>query len=99
MIAKWPRVAALLVLVPVLAAGCRLLSSSDAAKGPSAAEPPEPTPVDYVDTDAFDRVFEAELVAGAPAILVRTEHEKPDWGPRLNAWIAAWNRGGRSRGR
>jgi len=26
-------------------------------------------------------------------ILVRTARSQPDWGARLNAWIAAWNRG------
>ena len=31
-----------------------------------------------------------------PVILIQTETTKPDWGARLNAWIAAWDRGGKS---
>ena len=79
--------------------GCRSL---DGVGSKSKKEtPPEltPTAIDYVDTDAFDGVFENALVNHDPVVLVRTGREAPDWGPRLNAWIAAWNRGGRGRGR
>jgi hypothetical protein len=63
------------------------------------AEPPppvsiSPTGITYVDSDAFDTVLESALVNQDPAIVIQTGHTKPDWGPRLNAWIAAWNRGG-----
>lgn len=62
-------------------------------------EPPPPgleaTVLDYVDTDGFDRLFEASLTNQDPVIVIRTDRDKPDWEPRLNAWIAAWNRGGR----
>jgi hypothetical protein len=62
-------------------------------------EPPppdiKPTVIDYVETDAFDRVFESALTNQDPVILVQTDAARPDWGPRLNAWIAAWNRGGK----
>jgi hypothetical protein len=62
-------------------------------------EPPpadvQPTRIDYTDTDAFDQVLESALLTQDPVILVQTTNEKPDWGDRLNAWIAAWNRGGR----
>lgn len=77
------------------------LSCRTAPKRHEAASPPEivPTSVAYVDSDGFDNVLEAAFVAGAPVVIVRTTHEAPDWGPRLNAWIAAWNRSGRSRGR
>jgi hypothetical protein len=61
-------------------------------------EPPPPgltpTTIDYADSDAFDALLETALTNRDPAVLVRTAYEKPDWGPRLNAWIAAWNRGG-----
>src|SRR5262245_34808683 len=58
-----------------------------------------PTIIAYVDSDGFDNVLESALVNQDAAIIVRTTHDRPDWGPRLNAWIAAWNRGGRARGR
>jgi hypothetical protein len=62
-------------------------------------EPPppdfQPTRIDYADTDAFDGVLESALVNQDPAIVIQTANTKPDWGGRLNAWIAAWNRGGR----
>jgi hypothetical protein len=53
------------------------------------------TPIDYVESDAFDTLFESALVNQDPVIVVRTTHSRPDWGDRLNAWIAAWNMGGR----
>ncbi len=65
---------------------------------PYHAPPPpdlKPTIIDYVEKDAFDRVFESALVNQDPVILVQTGASQPDWGPRLNAWIAAWNRGGK----
>jgi hypothetical protein len=62
-------------------------------------EPPPPglapTVLDYVETDAFDALFESALTNQDPVILVQTATSQPDWGPRLNAWIAAWNRGGK----
>ena len=68
------------------------------------AEPPppvsiSPTGITYVDSDAFDTVLESALVNQDPAIVIQTGHTKPDWGPRLNAWIAAWNMGGPADGR
>ncbi len=73
-------------------------------------EPPRPyreappselaaTTLDYADTDAFDALLESALVNQDPVILVRTAHARPDWQGRLNAWIAAWNQGGRVEGR
>jgi hypothetical protein len=62
-------------------------------------EPPPPgiapTHIDYVDADAFDGLFETALTNQDPAILIQTAERKPDWSGRLNAWIAAWNQGGR----
>jgi hypothetical protein len=55
----------------------------------------KPTIINYVETDAFDELFETVLTSRDPVILVQTETSRPDWGPRLNAWIAAWNKGGR----
>jgi hypothetical protein len=62
-------------------------------------EPPpsdlQPTVIPYVESSGFDTYFESLLVNQTPVILVQTETSTPDWGPRLNAWIAAWNMGGR----
>lgn len=84
---------ALLVFVLVLAAlSCRT------PPRPYVEPPPpgvRPTTIDYTDTDGFDALFETALVSQDPAILISTTHVQPDWGPRLNAWIAAWNRGGK----
>jgi hypothetical protein len=55
-----------------------------------------PTLIDYVDTDGFDALFEVALVSQDPVIVIRTGHSQPDWDARLNAWIAAWNRGDNS---
>src|SRR5262245_57978427 len=79
-------------------AGCRTL---DWTKSRKPADLPDltPTAVDYVDSDAFDGVFESALVNQDAIILVRSGRENADWGPRLNAWIAAWNAGGRWRPR
>jgi hypothetical protein len=65
---------------------------------PAVAPPPPgvtPTRLEYADTDGFDALFETALVNEEPAILIQTSHAKPDWGDRLNAWVAAWNLGGR----
>jgi len=62
-------------------------------------EPPPPdikaTRIDYVDFDAFDALLESALTRQDPAIIIQTTHQKPDWGGRLNGWIAAWNMGGK----
>lgn len=55
-----------------------------------------PTRIEYVDSDAFDAVMESSLVNRDPIIVIQTRNDKPDWEDRLNAWIAAWNRGSRS---
>jgi hypothetical protein len=85
----------LAAVVPLLVlVGCQLLRP---APEPLPREGmPELTPryVDYIDTEAFDNQFEAHLIAKEPAIVIRTENTKPDWQGRLNAWVAAWNRGG-----
>jgi hypothetical protein len=75
-------------------AGC---SDRRQTRVPVAPPPPDVTPtrIAYADTDAFDAVLESALVNQDPVILIQTQNEKPDWGGRLNAWIAAWNRGGR----
>src|SRR5262245_63007530 len=65
---------------------------------PSPAPPTAitPTRIDYVDTDAFDVLLENALIHQDPAIVIQTAHAKPEWGDRLNAWIAAWNLAGRA---
>lgn len=59
--------------------------------------PPDlrPTVLQYVETDAFDQLFETALTSQDPLVEIQTGVEQPDWGPRLNAWIAAWNEGGK----
>ncbi len=62
------------------------------------APPPtdiRPTILHYVETDAFDELFETVLTSQEPVILIQTDTSQPDWGPHLNAWIAAWNQGGK----
>jgi hypothetical protein len=74
--------------------GCRGL---DRKSREAVAPPPpgfEPTALEYVDADGFDALLESTLINQEPAISIRTGHAKPEWGARLNAWIAAWNRGG-----
>lgn len=64
---------------------------------PYKEQPPpsiQPTVLIYADSDAFDSLLESSLLNRDPAILIQTASQKPDWGPRLNAWIAAWNMGG-----
>jgi hypothetical protein len=80
------------LLLSVVSCSLRLRTRPD-------SEPPAPTSISptriaYVDSDAFDTVLESALVNQDPAIVIQTGHSKPDWGPRLNVWIAAWNRGG-----
>jgi hypothetical protein len=85
----------LALLVPLVASlGCKTFLRSRPYREPP---PPDlkPTTLDYADTDGFDALFETALTNEDPAIVVRTGRQQPDWGPRLNAWIAAWNRGGR----
>src|SRR5262249_9590811 len=71
---------------------CRSMSRSLKEEAP---DPPEvtPTQLDYVDADGFDALFETALTNQDPVILIRTGRSQPDWDARLNAWIAAWNRG------
>jgi hypothetical protein len=84
---------ALLVSVVLLASSC---SMPPKARRPIEPPPPDlqPTRIDYVDSDAFDAILESALVNQDPVIVIQTTNRKPDWGGRLNAWIAAWNRGG-----
>ena len=51
-----------------------------------------------MDADGFDSLLESALVNQDPAIIIQTHATKPDWGDRLNAWIAAWNMGGKVTG-
>jgi len=74
--------------------GCRSTRDSQSDRPPPARL--DPTVMQYVDTDGFDAVFESALVNQDPVIIVRTTNEKPDWEGRLNAWIAAWNMGGKA---
>jgi hypothetical protein len=82
-----------LLLVP-LAGSCSLWRTTRPQLDPP---PPEvrPTRIEYTDTEAFDALLESALVNQDPAILIQTRYTTPEWGDRLNAWIAAWNLGGR----
>lgn len=88
--------AAGLALIALL--GCQTYLASKKAAVPELTDL-SPVYVDYTDTDGFDAQFEASLVGRSPVVIVRTETTRPDWEGRLNAWIAAWNQGGRSRER
>jgi hypothetical protein len=89
---------ALLLLFALLAGSC---SAPPRMRAPAARPSADfvPTRIDYVDSDAFDALLESALVNQDPAIIIQTPNRKPDWGGRLNAWIAAWNRGGGAEGR
>jgi hypothetical protein len=85
------------VAVPLLCAGvlsCRSTRTTRPYREPPPSEL-SPTVLDYVEADGFDALFESALTNRDPVILIQTATSRPDWGPRLNAWIAAWNRGGR----
>jgi hypothetical protein len=93
--ARMRRIArAVLGMALLVAGGCLT-----APKSRPYREPPPPdiktTRIDYVDTDAFDTLLETALTTQDPVILIQTAHQKPDWGGRLNGWIAAWNLGGK----
>ncbi|HUR54018.1 MAG TPA: hypothetical protein VMZ71_07795 [Gemmataceae bacterium] len=79
-------------------AGCK--TPPDSPRPTNSAQPAELSVVrlDYADTDAFDLLFETNLRIAQPVIVVHTGHDKPEWGARLNAWIAAWNAGGQNGG-
>ncbi len=87
----------LVLLVSFVVLGALGCANRRQARVPVAPPPPDVTPtrIAYADTDAFDAVLESALVNQDPVIVIQTQNEKPDWGGRLNAWIAAWNRGGR----
>ncbi len=82
-----------LAVVLSLVVGCKQWNTRPAI------EPPPPDiksiDIDYVDSDGFDALFESALVNRDPVITIRTTHTQPDWSGRLNAWIAAWNSGGK----
>src|SRR5262245_27669454 len=83
-----------LVLALVAVWSCSTSKSTRRYKEPP---PPDirPTVIQYVDSDAFDRILETALVTQDPVIVIQTGSSKPDWSGRLNAWIAAWNMGGK----
>jgi hypothetical protein len=87
----------LALVLPLLCLAALSCRNSRNVRTYHAPPPPDikPTVLQYVETDAFDEMFETLLINQEPAILIQTETSKPDWGPRLNAWIAAWNRGGK----
>jgi hypothetical protein len=86
---------------------CGACASAGSCKSGTGGAPPaapevggiQPTLIQYVDADGFDRLVETALKNADPVILIQTETSKPDWGARLNAWIAAWNMGGPAGGK
>jgi hypothetical protein len=83
---------AILIAAAALLSGCK-----EQSLRPLQEPPPSeirPTDIDYVDADGFDSLFESALANRDPVIVIHTTFEKPEWGARLNAWIAAWNAGG-----
>jgi hypothetical protein len=82
-----------------------LLTLAQGCKNTSVRAPDQPpgdfqvNEISYVESDAFDKIFESGLVRQDPVIVIHTTFKKPEWGPRLNAWIAAWNQGGPSASR
>jgi hypothetical protein len=95
-----PSLAVALIALAV-GSGCQATSrGGEETQTTVSARPPAntnigPNRIPYVDTDAFDTVFESALIHQDPLIIVQTQETKPEWGPRLNAWIAAWNAGAR----
>lgn len=73
----------------VVAYGCH--TAKHAPEAHHSPQGPQATRLDYVDSDAFDLLFETTLRNSQPVIVVQTDHNKPEWGSRLNAWVAAWN--------
>jgi hypothetical protein len=84
----------LLVAAAWTASGCRTPKETRPYRDPPPADVAA-TRLTYVDTDAFDALLESALTNQDPVIIIQTDRAKPDWDGRLNAWIAAWNRGGR----
>src|SRR5207244_11058640 len=77
---------------------CALWNPRPRDYGQVTVNPIIPASIDYVDADGFDGLLESALVNQDPAIVIRTGRTKPDWGDRLNAWIAAWNMAGQTGG-
>jgi hypothetical protein len=84
-------------LGPVFLAACWVGCSTPQTRAPKAPPPPDlkPTVIAYAETEAFDALLESALSNQDSVIIIQTQHEKPDWGGTLNAWIAAWNMGGK----
>jgi hypothetical protein len=93
--ARMRRIArAVLGMTLLVAGGCLTAPRNRPYREPPPADI-KTTRIDYVDTDAFDTLLETALTTQDPVILIQTTHQKPDWGGRLNGWIAAWNLGGK----
>lgn len=86
------RLAPLVSLGFVVAHGCQTAKPPE-SRGSVQRADVQPEHLEYVDSDAFDLLFETTLRNGPPVVVVQTEYSKPEWGARLNAWIAAWNLG------
>lgn len=85
--------AGLLLSMALAVYGCRSPQQDRVSRTQVPRGPLQPSYLSYSDSDSFDLVLETSLVNQEPAIIINTGHEKPDWGGRLNAWIAAWNMG------
>lgn len=76
---------ALLVGLGALAFGCNTAKPPRTAPSPPRSADIKPARLDYVDSEAFDLLFETTLLNGQPVIVVQTDRDKPEWGARLNA--------------
>src|SRR5436305_13795849 len=83
-----------LTLLLALCAGCNAAKQTRPYREPPPAGI-KPTVIPYVDTDGFNELLESALTNQEPAIVIQTTNDKPNWDGRLNAWIAAWNMGGK----
>ena len=92
------RLAPLVSLGLVVVFGCHTTKPVPTARNSPQKANLQAMRLDYVDSDAFDLLFETTLLNAQPVIVVQTDHDKPEWGSRLNAWIAAWNAGRRTEG-
>jgi hypothetical protein len=90
----WKMFSFLVAAALVVSTSCRHTTDSRPYREPPPSSV-KPTTLEYTDADAFDALFESALVNQDAVIVIRTGREKPDWDGRLNAWIAAWNLGGK----
>ena len=87
------------VLLPLLAFGFVGCQASEKLREYQPPPPPnfvcKELPFD--DSDAFDAALKLHLSNGAPVVRVLLDSPRPDWPPRLVAWLDAYRAGGKVR--